>query len=140
MYALMALALPKIFLVFFRLLLEHILGFFLAGVYGMLFNVAEETQVLAGNLLSQFEKWLMYGMSAAKAPSPMPVPAPLPKVVARSIAAAANISLKAAGDICDAAEFQQPNLVPLVTESATTVPGVLSVGILAVLAKSWQKF
>jgi hypothetical protein len=141
LYAIMALALPKIFLVFFRVLVEHILGFFLAGVYGMLFNVAEESQVLAGNLLGQFEKWLMYGASARKAPSPMMVPPlPLPKVVAKSIAAAANISLQAAEEICEAAEFQQPNLVPMVTESATTVPGILSVGIIAILAKAWQKF
>ena len=124
---------------FFRLLLEHVLSFFLAGVYGMLFNVSEESQVLAGNLLRQFEKWLIYGTSAAKAPSPIFVPAPLPKVVARSIAAAANISLQAAEEICDAAEFQEPNFMPVLTESSTAVPGLVLVSIFAKLAKAWQK-
>ena len=142
--SLCALLLPKILFALIRLCIEFILGHILSTFYHTVLAAGGEANIFATDMVAQFENWMLYGTAAAR-PSVAAAAAEAPILALGTWAAAKNATEE---EICQIVDSLQPAFQPAIAGPSvwqqppepSTLPGALSLGLVAVMAKLWTKW
>ena len=114
--ALLMLVLPKLAFVVVRATAEYLIGFLCANLYATATSFSFEAGLVATNLVTQFEHWLMYGSRKSGWAPPSFPGAPSPTSQARAavqaVARAANLSEDMADQMCKAVDVSMRAVAP----------------------------